>query len=375
MSADGFLEKYRQSYNEGFPPSEVPHGFENDASAILNFNYELDFWGKNRDTLAAAVSEAKAAELDAEQAKLILTTTIASTYAKLLDDNAQLDATQKSLDVHRKIVSMMQERQHIGLENQGAVEQQKAQTAAIEAQLAAVQENINLVKNQLAALVGAKPERADSITRPDIASLNSLGLPDVIPADLIARRPDLAAASERMQAAAKRINVAHAGYYPNIDLMANIGHASLGLAPFWKNTSLSSSFGPAIHLPIFEGGQLEGNYRGARADYDTSVAQFEGAMLEALHQVADAVTSKKALVERTAKIKEAAEDAEHSYNVSMNRYHGGVGSYLDVLKSEDMVILAHYAEADIHACAFTRRCLGQGFGRRIYGATSNDIGT
>jgi NodT family efflux transporter outer membrane factor (OMF) lipoprotein len=353
LDANGVLEKYRESYNQGVPSAFVPHGFNNDASASLNFNYELDFWGKNHDALAAAMSEAKAAELDAEQGKMIVATNIATTYATLATQYAELDAAKDSTAVHTKVAELVAQRFTIGLENQGAVEQEKAKAKGLESEVAALEESIALTKNSLAALMGATPDRADSITRPDINDIKPLGIPAVVPADLIARRPDLLAARERMTAAAHRINVAHAGYYPNINLMANIGHESLGLGPFFKNTSLTGAFGPAIDLPIFEGGTLEGNYRGARADYDVSVAQFEGAMVEALHQVADATTSMKALMGRADALQESLNAAQKAFDITNNRYKGGLGSYLDVLNAEDTLIVTRFAVADIEARGFT----------------------
>ena len=191
-------------------------------------------------------------------------------------------------------------------------------------------------------------------------------MPETIPSDLLGRRPDLMAARLQLEAAASRIKVAQAGFYPDINLTAYLGHQSVDLGTFMKSGSLIGSFGPAIHLPIFEGGALRGAYRGARADYDVALAQYDAAVLEALHQTADAITSLKALDVRTKKTKAARDAAERAYNVASQRYRGGLSTFLEVLVAEDTLITNRRAMADIRARGFALdvaliKALGGGF--------------
>jgi outer membrane protein TolC len=117
----------------------------------------------------------------------------------------------------------LSERNARGLENQGAVKEAEAGRAAAEARLAAIEEGISLTKNRIAALLGAGPDRGLQIAGPKAAGLKPFGLPTNLRADLIGRRPDIAAARLRSEAAAERIKVAKADFYPNIDLTAVIG--------------------------------------------------------------------------------------------------------------------------------------------------------
>ena len=373
VAANGSISKYRQSYNQGFPPALIPHGpaiiphgFKNTARTTVNFDYELDFWGKNSDNLSAAASAVEAAKLMSIQANILLSTSIAAAYANLAQYYAELDVSCETVSVRAQTLELFKERCKNGLENESTVEQAKSNLAAAQADLAAMEETIGLICNSLAALVGATPLRALKIERPNLANITPLGVPAVIPADLISRRPDVIAAALTLESSASRINVARAGFYPNINLTGYIGHQSLGLGTFLKSSSLIGSFGPAIHLPIFDGGRIESRYLESRADYDSSLAVYESAIIQALKEIADAVTSHKALDLRTQKTTEALHAAERAYSISRSRYNGGLSTYLEVLHAEDNLIASRRAMAQIRARAFTLdvalvKALGGGF--------------
>ena len=366
VTADGNISRYKQSYNMGVPSAFVPEGFRRYANATFNFNYELDFWGKNSDTLSAAISDTKSAALMLDQAKIILSTSIAAAYANLAQYSAELEVLQETVDVRAKTLELFEKRFKNGLENENSIEQAKSNHATAEADLAAMEETIDLTRNSLAALVGASPERALKIERPKLEKMTPIGIPQVIPADLISRRPDVIAAQLALEATASRINVAKAGYYPNINLTAYVGRQSLSWDYFSKSGSLIGSYGPAIHLPIFMGGLLEGQYRWARADYETSLASYESSIIQALKEVADAITSHNALDIRVRKTTKALRAAERAYAVSKKRYSGGLSTYLEVLKAEDSLITCRRAMAQIQARAFTldvalAKALGGGF--------------
>lgn len=360
------LQKVKQSYYNGAPADFVPHGFQNSARATIDIGYQLDFWGKNRNTLKAAISGIKAADLEAAQSRLSLATSIAETYAQLVQLYASLDAAQDALEVRGKSAELIKDRLDNGLENSGGYDQQMAQQAAAEAQIESINESIALTKNRLAALSGAGPDRALSITRPKVTHLKSFDLPDNVPAELIGRRPDILAAKFVAMGAASRIKAAKADFYPNINLAAYFGQQSLGLDLFTKKGSFIGAFGPALTLPIFEGGRLSGAYTQTAGEYEQAVAQYNSTLITALNQIADAATSKKALAARTDKIQKAVNASERAYKIAMNRYKGGLSGYLDVLRAEDSLISNRQALADIKTRAFVLdvqmvRALGGGF--------------
>lgn len=366
ISARGSLQKSKQSYYNGIPANFVPHGFQNTARATIDLNYQLDFWGRNRDRLSAAISDTKAAALNAQQAKLILTTSIGEAYGHLIQSYAALDAAQNALAIRTKSVKLIKERLDNGLENNGGYDRQLAARSSAEADIEMLKEQVALNKNRLAALSGAGPERALAITRPKAKGLPSFGLPRHVPAALLGRRPDILAAKYMAQASEKRIAMAKTAFYPNIDLTASIGQQALGLDYFTRQGAMTGAFGPAITLPIFNSSTISSDYKQSAAIFEENVAQYNATLLRALNEVADAATSKQALKKRQEKIREAVTSSERAYRVAQNRYKGGLAAYLEVLTAEDSLIESRRALADIEARAYLLdmamiRALGGGF--------------
>ncbi|UTH75368.1 efflux transporter outer membrane subunit [Chromobacterium sp. IIBBL 290-4] len=344
------INRDKQSYNNGMP---APLGFNTSGRATLDFSYELDFWGKNRAALAAATSDLDAAHADAAQARLMLTTSLAAGYAELARLFAERDAAAQALDVRQHSATLMLQRWQQGMDTRGALRQAESRQAGAAADLEAVDENIALQRHSLAALIGAGPDRGLAIARPAANLFRPQALPAALPAELLGRRPDLAAARLRAEAAAKRIDVAEAQFYPNVNLTAFVGAQSLGLDLFAKGGSGIAGVGPAINLPIFRGGQLQGQYRAARGDYDAAVASYDAALSQALREVADAVSSQASLAPQLTQRQEALSAADEAYRVSQNRFNGGLANYLDVLTAEDSVIAARRSLANLQARRFS----------------------
>ena len=366
LNANGSLQKYRQSYNNGFPPALVPQGYNNSARASLDFSYEFDFFGRNRAALAAATSDADAAAADAAAARISLSTSVASAYADLAQLCADREVLAEAVRIREQMLKLTGRRFSQGLENQGAVDEADANAAAAREQLGEIEESMGLTRNRIAALLGAGPDRGLQIEAPAIQSLRTFGLPTDLQADLIGRRADITAARLRATAAAQRIKQARAEFYPNVSLSAYIGQQSLGLDLFTRAGSQIGAIGPAISLPIFQGGKLRAGYRGAIADYDSAVADYNGAISQALQNVADAAVSLRALDGRRNESEQALEASRRAYNIALRRYQGGVATYLEVLSAENALINNQRTSADLHSRAFSLdvalvRALGGGF--------------
>lgn len=338
VSANASLDHMKQSYNNGVPADFVPKDYNNETQATLNFSYEIDFWGKNRAALAAATSELDAAKADAAQARITLATSIASAYAEFERLLSQRDTAEAALQVRKETLELFDQRRLNGLETTGSVKQMQARRAMAEADLLSVNESIDLQRNKLAALAGAGPDRGLQLVRPVLDLSKPFGLPGALPVNLLGRRPDVVAARLRAEAAAKQIKVARAQFYPNVNLKAYFGFQSLGLNLLTSAGSDIGSIGPAISLPIFEGGRLRGQYRSASGSYDEAVANYDSAVTQALQDVADVAVSEKALSGRLEKVTEAADAAQDAYRIARNRYEGGLANYLDVLNAQDSLL-------------------------------------
>lgn len=366
VSANGSASQQKQSYNYITPSALTPQGWNDYGRATLDLTWELDFWGKNRAALAAATSDAEAARADVAQARLVLAASIASTYAELAREFAALDTARAALEVRTKTADLFRRRYDNGLETLGSVRGVEARRAAAEAEVLAVEERIGLQRNRLAALVGAGPDRGLQIARPVIDLSRPYGLPPQVAADLIGRRPDVTAARLRAEAASKRIRQAQAAFYPNVNLMAFVGVQSLGLDNLARNGSSIGSVGPAISLPIFDGGRLRGQLNGAEAEYAEAVANYDRAVVQALQDVADVTISRKALGGQLTKTGEAVDAAREAWRIQSNRYEGGLSTYLDVLSAEDSLLESLRTLTDLQSRTFTldvalNRALGGGY--------------
>lgn len=363
VTASASATEQNPSQNEGLP---VPSGWYSSGSAAGSFSLDLDLWGKNRAALRAAKKDAQAAEFDAEETRLALTTGIAAAYADLAELYTQRDNLESALDIRTQTLKLVQQRVTAGLDSQAELRQAEARIPQTDADLAATDEAILNEKHALAQLVGAGPDRALSIARPAIDNLQAQGIPPDASIDLIGRRPDIAALRARVEAAGERIRQARAAFYPDINLSALVGFQAIGLGYLFKSGSEFASAGPAVSLPLFEGGALQGQYRGRRGEYDEAVALYNGQVIQALRETADAVTSEQMLTRRLAESKSALAAYEDALRLAQLRYQHGLSTYLDVLTAQESVVSARLAVAELETRTFTLdvqlvRALGGGF--------------
>jgi len=369
LTANGSVSEARQSLNQGFPKafqSFLPHGWHDQGQITGNASYDLDLFGANRAQFAAATSDAAAVEVDLAGARLTLSTAIASAYANLEQLVADRAAAQESLSERDQSTELVRQRASQQLENEGELSQARSRSAGAKADLDQIDGQIALARNQLAALVGKGPDRGLDIALPGAAALKAFGVPATLGVDLIGRRPDIVAARLRAEAAGSRIKVAHAAYYPNINLNGDLGFQALGIANLISPASEIGQIGPAISLPIFDGGRIEGGYRNARAQYDEAVANYDKTLTQALHDVADALANQRELAAELADAKIALTESENAYRIATLRYQGGLSRYLDVLTSEDTLVVQRRRVADLQARAFGQdvalvHALGGGF--------------
>lgn len=366
VSAHVALTSDQLSDNFLTPKAMTPQGWNDYGRATLDFRWELDFWGKNRAGLAAATSELEAGRAELAQTRLMLASGIAANYAELSRLHANRATAAQSVELRRKTATLFAQRFTNGLETRGSVREADARRAAAEGTLLAIEEQLALQRNRLAALLGAGPDRSLQIAAPTLKLDRRLGLPAELAVNLLGRRPDVVAARLQAEAQGKRIEQKKAEFYPNVNLSAFVGVQSLGLDNLSKSDSSVGSIGPAISLPLFTGGRLRGELRGAHARYAETVANYNGTVVRALQEVADAMVSQRALGERLLKAQEAVDAASESYRVARNRYEGGLANYLEVLSAEDGMLGTLNALTNLRANAFTidialQRALGGGY--------------
>lgn len=348
VGVEGSAGGTQQSQNLGIPPQFVPEGIQDTGHIAATFSFDLDLWGRNRAALAAATSEAEAARVDEAQARLMLTTGIAAAYADLAGQYAALDVANEAVRVRGASADLSGARARAGIENQAAQRQAESRAASARADVVALEEAAVLTRHRIAALVGAGPDRGLAIARPVLVR-PTIGLPPEAGIGLIGRRPDIVAARLRAEAAEGRIDVARADFYPNISLSALVGLQSLGLSNLFSAGSEYGNGGVALSLPIFDGGRLQGRYRGARADYDVAVATYDRTLIGALREVADIAQSRAANARQLTVRREALVAAGEAAKLAGLRYRAGLSTQLEQLTAEDSMVALSRSVAELEA--------------------------
>ncbi len=346
LSADATRE--RLSDNGIFPPP-----FAGSTSTLrdlqVSLSWEVDFWGKQRAAYQSALGLARASAVDAEAARLALSTSIARAYIQLEHAYLLLDVANATLKQREQIIALTRDRNAAGLDSRLEVKQTEEAVPAAREQIIQLQESIELARHELAALVGAGPDRGAAITRPAASALAEPALPSRLPSDLLGRRPDLIAQRLRVAAAADTIKVRQADFYPNVDLIAFAGFQRLGPGGLISAGERQLGVGPALDLPLFDAGRRRAQLAGADAAYDAAVEQYNQTLADALRDVADQLSSLRSVAAQHVEQQQALDAASKAYELAVLRYREGVGNYLQVLATEDQLLAQQRLEADLRA--------------------------
>ncbi|TFZ08825.1 efflux transporter outer membrane subunit [Ramlibacter humi] len=362
--AQGSLEIQRQRFNEnGLYPPPLAGSVQDTGTLQVGASWEIDFFGKYRQALEAALGASRAAQADVDAARTLLAAQVARGWFQLARLNDQLAVAQRTLAQREESHRLVADRVQAGLDTTLELRQSEGSLPDSRQQIEALQEQVQLQRNALAALVG-QPDL--KIEPRSLAGLQALAVPDAIPADLLARRPDVTAARWRIEAATHDVASAKAQFYPNVNLSAFIGLSSIGLGNLLDSGSLTWGAGPAIHLPIFDAGRLRANLRGKTADLDLAVESYNGAILDAVRDVADQLASARSITRQQAEQRQAQQAAEGAYQIAVQRYQAGLGTYLNVLTAETSVLQQRRLAVDLSARALDTqvqlmRALGGGF--------------
>ncbi|MEO8081645.1 MAG: efflux transporter outer membrane subunit, partial [Caldimonas sp.] len=316
----------RQHFTEnGIYPKPIAGSNRDIATAQLNGSWELDFFGRNRAQLDAAIGTSRAAAADAAAARVLLAVNVTRNYVQLARLLEQREILERTLGQRQEILSLIRQRVGAGLDT--AVEQRQGEGALPETrqQIESIDEQIALVRHALAALLAEPPDRFDALA-PRLSSLRAVEVPEVVPADLVGRRADIVAARWRVEAASGDVAAARAQFYPNVNLSAFVGLSSLGLDRLLRSGSAQYGAGPAIRLPIFDAGRLRAGLRGRSADLDVAVESYNATLVDAIHDVADQMSSVRSVERQWREQQAAARSAESAYDLSTQRYKAGLGT-------------------------------------------------
>ena len=364
---DGSASSTRERFpNNGLTPPPLGGSTRTVNQLQATLSWEIDFWGKNRAAYEAALGAARAAEVDAYAARLALSTSIAQAYVQLQRAYLLHDVAVATLAERQRIYELTRDRNAAGLDSRLELKQAESAVPATREVLVALDERMVLARNQIAALLGAGPDRGLAIERPTGTALASVALPSTLPAELIGRRPDVIAQRWRIEAASSDIAAAKAQFYPNVNLVAFAGLQTLGAANLLAAASGMAGVGPAITLPIFDAGRLRANLAGKDADYDVAVEQYNQTLADAMRDVVDQLASFRSVAAQRAQQQQALATTREAYELALLRYREGLGNYLQVLSAEQPLLDQQSLDADLRARALELsinlvRALGGGY--------------
>ncbi len=337
------------------------------ANAQLAGRWTFDFFGQHRAAIEAAVGSERAAAAELEAARQVLASEVAQTYVQLGRLIAQREVAQRALVQRAQMLALIRQRVEAGLDSRVELKQGEGALPEARVQIEQLEEQIALARHALAALA-AQPVQRYAQLAPDLRRLPPLALPQALPADLLGRRADVAAARWRIEAATRGVDAAKAQFYPNVSLTAFAGLSSIGLDRLIEAGSRQYGIGPAIHLPIFDAGRLRAQLGARTADLDAAVESYNGAVLAAVREAADQLHARQSVERQREQQAQAGAAAEAAYDYARQRYRAGLGSYLTVLAAETSLLGQRRQGVDLQARALSAqvalvRALGGGFPR------------
>ena len=345
----GSLDMTAQRFSKnGMVPPPLAGSVKWNNSAQIGATWELDLFGRQRASIASAIGQLRAAQAEAQAARVLLAGNVTSTYVNLARLVDARKVMQQALSQRDQTVRLVRQRIDAGLDTNIELSQAEGLIAQTMVELETIDEAIARTRHALAELTGQNPNALDWLT-PQLATVKATPLPKGLPADLIGRRADLVAQRWRVEAASKDVDVARAQFYPNVNLMAFAGLSSIGLDTFLKSGSATYGAGPAVRLPIFEGGRLRANLSARNAELDAAINGYNATLLRALREVADEVSTLKSLERQQRSQDDALKSAETAFDLALQRYHKGLGNFLIVLTAENNVLAQRRASSELKA--------------------------
>lgn len=302
-------------------------------------SWEIDLWGRVRRAREGDTAALEATIYDQETIRVALSAEIARVYLQLRGTQAQLTITGQNQAVAEHALDLAESRVRNGVATRFESASAKAELATIKAMLPELTQRRNALMNALALLVGEKPRSLDAVLS-EARPLPSLpaDVPVGVSSELARRRPDILRAEARLHAATAAIGVAEADFYPRISLSGRIGQEAFHLSELSGWDSRFFSVGPAVYLPIFQGGRLTQQLALTKARQKTAAIAYRQTVLQAWHEVDNALDAWAAQQRQHGELLVACEQNVQALHVAERGYQQGAVDYLSVLTAQRNVL-------------------------------------
>ena len=305
----------------------------NPGSAALSASWELDLWGRMRNGVESARASAAAAQENLHNLRISLLRQAACGYLQLLMLDEQLRITRSAAESYRKSLNLFQDQLEAGYADKLQITSAQAPLAAAEAEIPALEMQIAELENTLSVLAGRMPgriARSGSLSSFAAASKVASG----IPAQVIARRPDIRAKEQELRAANADIGVAIANYFPSFSITGAAGYASADLRHTILTHRTGWGIGASLTGPLFQAGQLRANARAKRDAFLAAKASYENTVLGALAEISTTLIQREKLVQVISRQVSAVAAYQEHLELSMERYKAGTASYFEVTQAQ-----------------------------------------
>ncbi|UVK83970.1 efflux transporter outer membrane subunit [Pseudomonas sichuanensis] len=345
------LKRHNWPEDQFYGPGALSGANTWDNNAAIGFSYALDLWGRERNASEQAVDQAHMSVAEARQAQLELENNVVRSYIQLSLQFARRDIVQAELAQQEQIVALAKRRLDGGIGTHFELSQAEAPLPETHRQIDSLNEAIALTRNQLAALAGKGPGEGGKLQRPSLTLGAPLKLPSNLPAELVGQRPDVVASRWQVAAQARGIDVAHAGFFPNVDLVGSLGFMATGGGPleFLAGRKFNYNVGPAISLPIFDGGRLRSQLGVASAGYDVAVARYNQTVIGALKNISDQLIRRESMQEQAHFAAESVAAAQKTYDIATVAFQRGLTDYLNVLNAQTLLFRQQQVQQQVQA--------------------------
>ncbi|SDH63714.1 efflux transporter outer membrane subunit [Pseudomonas panipatensis] len=351
VSADASLMRHKWPDDYFYGPGTLAKSTTWNNNAAIGFTYPLDIWGRDRSNTERYMNVAYMTAAEARMAQLELESNIVRAYIQLSLQYAELDIAEAMLQQQEHILSLAERRLAGGLGTHFEVSEAEVPLPETKRKIDAIEEEIALSRNQIAALAGKGPGAGASIKRPSLTLTAHPGLPSALPLELVGRRPDVVASRWKVAAQAKGVDVARAEFYPNVDLVASLGYSAVGggMLEFLTGQKSTYSFGPAVSLPIFDGGRRRSQLGQESAGYDAAVAQYNQTLVNALKGISDQLIRMHSMEKQQELAEQSVAAAQKTYDIAAKGYGGGLTDYLSVLNAQTRLFQQQLVAQQVHA--------------------------
>jgi NodT family efflux transporter outer membrane factor (OMF) lipoprotein len=338
------VEGARQSQNRGRETNSSA-ATRADYLLLLDASYEIDVWGRIRRNIEASIASAQASAADLETARLSIHAELAVNYFALRGLDAQRQLLDFTIAAFEKALELTINRYNAGVASQIEVLQARTQLENTRAQAIDVGVQRAQFEHAIAILLGKPP--AEFSLPPVPMTAIPPAIPMSLPSELLERRPDIAAAERRMAAGNAQIGIAQAAFYPTVALGSTVGLESSSLANLFSWPSALWSLGASVMEIVFDGGRRQALTEQTKAAYDATVATYRQTVLTAFQSVEDTLSTLRIFEEEAAQQAKAVQAAEAALLLAINRYKGGITTYLEVVVVQSAALTAERTAIDL----------------------------